>query len=176
MRIHSSHVFLAALAATWASAAPAADKSEKQLIANAISAAPKSVGKNAAVMNWDMKTLKKGTNGFTCFPNDPGTPSDDPMCVDENGMAWMQAYMKKQAPPEGKVGFAYMLKGDSAASNTDPFATKPPEGADWLHDGPHVMIMNSPALMAMYPHEPDPTQPYVMFPDTPYAHLMIPVK
>ncbi|RWA63446.1 MAG: hypothetical protein EOQ30_31675 [Mesorhizobium sp.] len=167
---------MVAVAATWASAAPAADKSEKQLIANAISAAPKSVGKNAAVMNWDMKMLKKGTNGFTCFPNDPGTPSDDPMCVDENGMAWMQAYMTKKAPPEGKVAFAYMLKGGSAASNTDPFATKPPKGTSWLHDGPHVMIMNSPALMAMYPHEPDPTGPYVMFPDTPYAHLMIPVK
>lgn len=176
MRTHSSPVFLAAIAVVWASAAPAADKSDQQLIENAISAAPEAVGRNAAVMNWEMKTLKEGKNGFTCFPDDPGTPTDDPMCVDGNGMAWMQAYMSKQAPPEGKIAFAYMLKGGSAASNTDPFATKPPEGADWLHDGPHVMIMNAPDMMALYPHEPDPTRPYVMFPDTPYAHLMIPVK
>jgi hypothetical protein len=98
------------------------------------------------------------------------------MCTDENGMAWMHAIMSKGSPPEGKVAFAYMLKGGTAASNTDPFATKPPEGADWIHDGPHVMVMNAPSTMALYPDKPDPTQPYVMFPGTPYAHLMIPVK
>jgi hypothetical protein len=69
-----------------------------------------------------------------------------------------------------------MLKGGSAASNTDPFATEPPAGAKWIEDGPHVMVMNAPDMMALYPHEADPTQAYVMFPDTPYAHLMIPVK
>jgi hypothetical protein len=33
-------------------------------------------------------------------------------------------------------------------------------------------------MMAMYPggEKPDPTKAYVMFKDTPYAHLMIPVK
>jgi hypothetical protein len=32
--------------------------------------------------------------------------------------------------------------------------------------------------MAGYPRtsDPDPTQPYVMWPGTPYAHLMLPVK
>ena len=176
MRIHSSPLFLAAIAAAWAFPAPAADKSDEQLIENAITAAPEAVGKNAAVVNWEMKTLRKGTNGFTCIPDDPGTPADDPMCTDENGMAWMHAIMSKSEPPKGKVAFAYMLKGGDAASNTDPFATKPTEGAEWLHDGPHVMVMNAPDIMALYPHEPDQTQPYVMFPDTPYAHLMIPVK
>jgi hypothetical protein len=124
-----------------------------------------------------MKTLREGTNGFTCIPDDPATPTDDPMCTDENGMAWMHAIMAKQNPPEGKVAFAYMLKGGSAASNIDPFATAPAAGTEWIEDGPHVMIMNSPDMMALYPtgENPDPTQPYVMFPNTPYAHLMIPV-
>lgn len=66
MRIHSSPVFLAAIAAAWAFPAPAADKSDEQLIENAITAAPEAVGKNAAVVNREMKTLRKGTNGFTC--------------------------------------------------------------------------------------------------------------
>ncbi|MGO4843792.1 hypothetical protein AB4144_67090, partial [Rhizobiaceae sp. 2RAB30] len=79
-------------------------------IENAVSAAPEAVGKNAAVVNWDMKTLREGTNGFTCIPDDPTTPSDDPMCTDENGMAWMHALMSKSTPPEGKIAFAYMLK------------------------------------------------------------------
>ncbi|WP_442581234.1 hypothetical protein ACSBOB_04325 [Mesorhizobium sp. ASY16-5R] len=176
MRIYSSRVFIAATAIAWASAAPAADMSDEQLIENAISAAPATVGKNAAVVNWEMKSLRKGTNGFTCIPDDPATPTDDPMCTDENGMAWMHAIMSKSEPPKGKVAFAYMLKGGSGASNTDPFATEPPAGAKWIEDGPHVMVMNSPDIMALYPHKWDPTQPYVMFPDTPYAHLMIPVK
>ena len=176
MRIHPQHAFLAAIAVAWTSAAPAAEMSDEQLITNAISAAPEAVGKNAAVVNWDMKTIREGTNGFTCIPNDPGTPTDDPMCLDENGMAWMHAIMSKSEPPKGKIGFVYMLKGGTAASNTDPFATKPPAGAEWIEDGPHVMVTNSPDMMAVYPHEWNPTQPYVMFPDTPYAHLMIPVK
>jgi len=176
MRIHSSRVFLASIAVAWVCAAVAADKTDEQLIENAISAAPEAVGKNAAVVNWEMKTLRKGTNGFTCIPDDPGTPTDDPMCTDENGMAWMHAIMSKSAPPEGKVAFAYMLKGGDAASNADPYAPRPPADGKWVHDGPHVMVMNAPTIMALYPHEPDQTQPYVMFPDTPYAHLMIPVK
>ena len=83
----------------------AADKDE--MIKNAMSAAPKAVGENASVVTFDdkmnMVVLKKGTNGFTCLPNDPTTPSNDPMCVDENGLAWTMALIKKEpAPPEGK--------------------------------------------------------------------------
>ena len=176
MRTCSSRLILAAIAVVWVTAAPAQEMTDEQLIENAVSAAPESVGNNAAVVNWEMKTLREGTNGFTCIPDDPATPTDDPMCTDENGMAWMHAIMSKEDPPAGKVAFAYMLKGGSAASNIDPFATEPAAGSDWIKDGPHVMIMNSPEMMALYPtgENPDPTQPYVMFPDTP-AHLMIPV-
>ena len=164
------------VAAGIAGASAALAASDEEIIKNAEAAAPATVAKNATVMTWDMKTLREGTNGFTCIPDDPGTPTDDPMCTDENGMAWMHAIMSKSAPPEGKVAFAYMLKGGDAASNADPYAPRPPADGKWVHDGPHVMVMNAPTIMALYPHEPDQTQPYVMFPDTPYAHLMIPVK
>jgi hypothetical protein len=152
--------------------------SDEELIKNAMSAAPEAVAKNAAVMNWEMKTIKEGTNGFTCMPDDTTTPSNDPMCVDQAGMEWLHALMAKKPPPEGKVGFSYMLQGGTAASNTDPFATAPADGK-WLEDGPHVMIMNAKDMAAVYPRtgeNPDPTQPYVMWPGTPYEHLMIPVK
>jgi hypothetical protein len=85
--------------------------------------------------------------------------------------------LNKQPPPE-KVGFGYMLQGGTAASNTDPFATQPKDGK-WLEDGPHVMIFSAKDMTAAYPRtgeNPDPTQPYVMWPGTPYEHLMIPVK
>ena len=46
----------------------------------------------------------------------------------------------------------------------------------WVQTGPHVMIVG-PAVREMggYPRSvdvPDPTQPYAMFPGTPYEHLV----
>jgi hypothetical protein len=72
----------------------------------------------------------------------------------------------------------YMLSGDSGASNTDPYATAQTTTNHWIKTGPHVMIVG-PAVMSMgYPAtaDPDPTKPYVMWANTPYAHLMIPVS
>lgn len=82
-------------------------------------------------------------------------------------------------PPAGKVGFGYMLMGGSDASNSDPYATKPAEGKAWVDTGPHVMVLNAGSMMAGYPSQadnPDTKEPYVMWPGTPYAHLMIPVR
>jgi hypothetical protein len=64
------------------------------------------------------------------------------MCVDQNGMAWVDALMNKKDPPKGKMGFGYMLAGGSDASNTDPFATTPAPGGKWVDTGPHVMVFN----------------------------------
>ena len=155
----------------------AQDMTDEQIIENASSAAPAAIGKAATVMNWDMKVLQEGTNGFTCMPNDPATPSNDPMCVDENGMLWLHALMNKSEPPAGKIGFGYMLQGETAASNVDPFAAPPADGK-WSEAGPHVMIFNVGTAMAGYPNPgetPDATQPWVMWAGTPYEHLMIPV-
>ena len=160
----------------------AAEMTDAELVANAISAAPVAVGKNATVVNFDaqmqMKTLKEGTNGFTCMPDNLASPTNDPICVDAGGMAWLTAYSEKKDPPAGVVGFGYMLQGESAPDNKDPYATAPPAGGAWMVDGPHIMIFNVAAdMLAGYPQveHPDHTQPYVMWPNTPYAHLMIPV-
>ena len=65
------------------------------------------------------------------------------------------------------------------ASNTDPWATKSEPGNHWIKTGAHVMIVGPAAkTMAGYPRaaDADPTKPYVMWPGTPYEHLMLPVK
>lgn len=148
-------------------------------IASATSAAPPTIGRAATVMSMDGKVLRKGTNGWTCFPDDPGSPGNDPMCVDKNGLAWFNALMAKKPPPP-VAGMAYMLQGGSDASNLDPFATKPPSGAKWVTTGPHMMILSaSVAAASGYPNKqanPDTTKPYVMYGGTPYAHIMFPVK
>ena len=166
------------IAAGIAGATAALAASDEELIKNATSAAPEAVGKDAAVMNWDMKTLKEGTNGFTCMPDDTSTTTiNDPMCLDKNGLAFIMAVMSKKEPPPG-VGFGYMLQGGGSASNADPYATAV-DGKFEPDDGPHVMVFGVKEALDAYPQpksNPDVTKPYVMYPGTPYAHLMMPVK
>jgi hypothetical protein len=91
-------------------------------------------------------------------------------------MEWAHAWMTKAAPPAG-VGFGYMLMGGSDASNDDPYATKPAAGKKWVDTGAHVMVLNPGPMADAYPKTADdPKKPYVMWPGTPYQHLMIPVK
>lgn len=171
-RVLLSSVFGLAFASAAAASPPGA-------VVSATSAAPAVIGRAASVMTMDGKLLRKGTNGWTCFPDDPGTPGPDPMCVDKNGLAWMNALMAKKPPPN-VVGLAYMLEGGSDASNLDPFLTKPPAGAKWVTTGPHIMILSaSVAQGSGFPSKqaaPDTSKPYVMYGGTPYAHIMFPVK
>ena len=173
-------------------AAPAATSSEpskgpvtppttdEEMVKSAMAAAPQSVAKDATIIALDEKlqvrTLRQGTNMWTCIPDGP-SPGADPMCVDKNGLEWVQAWLSHKDPPVNKMGFGYMLMGGSDASNEDPFATAPAAGHQWLETGPHIMIFNIGKRYEGYPttHD-DPTKPYVMWPNTPYAHLMIPVK
>ena len=180
---------LAALAAI--GAAPAKSSSKKsaaaptdaELIASAMKAAPMSISKNATIVAMEaggaMRTIRKGTNAFTCMPDNPTTPGPDPMCLDANAMAWAGAWMGHQAPPTGKVGFMYMLAGGTDASNTDPYATKPAANNHWIKTGPHIMIVGADAsFYDTYPKsaDPDTSAPYIMWAGTPYQHLMAPVK
>ena len=158
-------------------------KTDEEMIANALAAAPAAVAQGAAVIAFDdkvnIRTLRQGTNQFTCIPDDPTNPANDPNCVDENGLEWVKAWVSRTDPPKGKIGFGYMLQGGTTPSNVDPFATKPPAGMDWMQEPPHVMVFNYGETMVGYP-EPgehaDMTKPWVMWAGTPYEHLMLPVK
>jgi len=170
-------------AAKPAAAAAAAPPNDAKLIESALAAAPAGVAKTATVVTLDgkggMHTLRKGTNQYTCMPDDPQTPGPDPMCADANSMEFLHAMMAHKPPPAGKVGFMYMLAGGTDASNTDPFAGKPTATNHWIKTGPHVMIVGADAgFYNLYPKsaDPDTSQPYVMWAGTPYQHLMVPVK
>jgi hypothetical protein len=148
-----------------------------------MSAAPRKVAAAATIMaiaaDGQMRTLRKGTNGFTCMPDNPATPGPDPMCMDRAALQWAAAWIGHKPPVAGQVGFMYMLAGGTDASNTDPYAKKPMAGNHWIKTGPHVMIVGAePGFYDMYPKraQPDTQVPYVMWPGTPYQHLMIPVK
>lgn len=185
------------LAIAWAQTAIAADMAmpemgtktavpsgaDDKLIRSAMKAAPKKVSEAATIvaMNADgtMRTLREGTNGFTCMPDNPATPGPDPMCMDKAATQWAMAWIGHKTPASGAVGFMYMLSGGTDASNTDPYATKPAANNHWIKTGPHVMVVGADAgFYDMYPKgaNPDTSVPYVMWAGTPYQHLMIPIK
>lgn len=167
----------------WADTKPAAAPTDEQLIKSAMSAAPAAVSKGATIVamgaDGSMRTVRAGTNSFTCMPDNPTTPGPDPMCLDKNAMAWAGAWMSHKAPETGKVGFIYMLAGGTDASNTDPYATAPSATNHWVKTGPHIMVVGADAAFYdSYPKDADPdtSVPYVMWAGTPYQHLMAPVK
>jgi hypothetical protein len=149
--------------------------SEPAYIAKVKTAAPDQiVSKASIVMMQDGKPrmLQTGSNGYTCLIAPDGTP----LCADENGMEWVKAVGAKADPPN-KVGFIYMLAGDTGTSNHDPHQRETHQ--HWVQTGPHVMIVG-PTVREMPGYSrtadvADPTQPYVMFPGTAYEHLMLPV-
>ena len=97
------------------------------------------------------------------------------MCLDKTsgvGDAWMN---KKPFKAEG-VGIAFMLAGDTGASNTDPFATEKTASNQWVVEGPHLMvIVPDTGQLEGLSTDPHNGGPYVMWKGTPYAHIMVPV-
>ena len=152
-----------------------AQMSDAAYMADALSAAPAAIAKDAAVVrvgsDGAMRTLRKGTNGFTCL-----IMGTDKMCNDTNSMAFIHSLMNHQPPPN-KVGISYMLAGDKGASNTDPYATGKTADNHWIITGPHIMVFGPPSKTLGYTDakDPDPNKPYMMWAGTPYEHAMIPV-
>lgn len=151
-------------------------------VASAESAAPTALAHDAAIVtagaDGKMNQVRAGKNGWTCMPDAPATPGNDPMCFDANAGKWADAWVHHKAPPDGTPGVIYMLEGGTDASNTDPYAAKPTADNDWIKTGPHIMLVGSKAMLAGYPSgaKPDTSVPYVMWAGTPYAHLMVPVN
>src|SRR5215831_10703745 len=149
--------------------------SDAVYIAKALTAAPRGVAQAAGVARIDkdgnVQTLRESKNGFTCL-----IMLNDIMCADANSMAFFGAVMKKQTPPD-KLGLTYMLRGDQGASNTDPSATGKTADNHWVVTGPHIMIVGATVKDLGLPDsaDADPTKPYLMWPNTPYVHAMIPV-
>ena len=157
-------------------------KSRAERIANAVTAAPEEITRNATVKDWPTKEgeglalLRQGSNGWVCLPDDPATSGNDPMCMDATFHDAVVAFFAGRTPNVTRVGYAYMLTSDAEGSNTDPRARTPTPDNQWHHAGPHVMVMYPDAkLLDGLPTKPTPFGPYVMFPGTPIAHVMLPV-
>ncbi len=182
----SRAVVLALLAAVAIPAAAAAQQkaapaSAAAKIADAMVAGPTSVTAHATIMDWPASpsakpvVLRAGTNGWVCYPRMPGQPNDNPMCLDGAWQKLMGAMMTHKAPPPGTFGLSYMLGPKDESSNTDPYATKPTATNQWGSDGPHLMLIVPPAALKGVPTQRTSAGAYVMWPGTPYAHVMVPI-
>ncbi len=157
---------------------------DAERIAEASRAAWNEITKDATFLDWpeepgeEFRVLREGTNGWICLPD---FPRDDdyfePHCLDDEWMDFIKAFIGGNPPATKRVGLAYMLNSQWAASNTDPVAKGPTPDNQWHEGGSHLMlIVPDPAMLSWFPTEPAPEGgAYVMWPDSPYVHLMIPI-
>jgi hypothetical protein len=150
-----------------------AASSKAELIAQAESAGPASVTKDATIKSPDGKVLREGSNGWICYPQQAII---GPMCNRPQWDELLDAMLNKKPIDVKEFSVSYMLAGEGEAlgvSNKDPYATKPTDDNDWVKEGPHVMItVPDPAILEGLSTDPkDPV--YVMWKGTPYAHIMV---
>jgi hypothetical protein len=85
-----------------------AARADEAKIKSALSGAPDSIAKNAAVQDWDGTVLREGTNGWTCLPDIPDNGGTDPYCVDETFLSFIRAMQNNVAPKMDKLAISYM--------------------------------------------------------------------
>lgn len=206
MQMKSCFPFVAAilLAAGIGRAAQAGDAAWKaRQIADALSAAPPSVTKDARIYAWNAKgemlLLRHGTGAYACVASGmtstrvgkPPLPYPDPMCLDQNAWNFFQAVwreknpLKPSRPYPTAPGMVWMLAGMGLSkgmvkigSSREAEVTVTKSGKKITRLSPHVMIMPLPMdeSISGMPTTYDPDNPeasWVMMRGTAIEHLMI---
>jgi hypothetical protein len=153
-----------------------ADGDLDKQIAHARAAAPAAIGAGATVVV-NGEVVSEGSNGWTCMPDTmPGDGAA--ICVDAL-WAEMMAAVGAQAPFKATgLGISYMLLGEppgSGVSNSTPYHEDPVHAHDYVETGPHLMVIVPKEMLEGITTDPSSGGPYVMWKDTDYAHIMIPV-
>lgn len=150
------------------------------------SAAPSFIGKYASILGGNGKVIRKGSNGWTCQSGNPRPFPENgwknyheamPTCHDAQAMKWMMAYSSGTKPKLDKDGWMWMLHGDVGEDNLVPMVLNKKDSTpgEWIESGPHLMLMpKDPSALNNYSTDFTTGAPYVMFPGTDYAHVMIP--
>ena len=153
--------------------------SKEELIKLALSAAPANIAKDASVMipgeEGKMVEAKKGTNGFTCFPDMNGQPVPDPICSNPAASQWVSDLMSGAPKPTNTVpGISYMARGGWHFEKDGKIVMKNEPGAKLVKEPPHWMVLwPFDSKASGLPTLPGALGTYVMWDGTPYAHLMV---
>ena len=101
-----------------------------------------------------------------------------PMCGDAEALKWMNAALSGAKPQMDRDSYIWMLQGDVGEDNTKMGVLDKENSVpgQWIESGPHLMLMpKDPSTIENFSDDFSTGEPYVMFPGTDYAHLMIPV-
>ncbi len=173
--IFSGRVLALALVVAGISTAVAGDDLDKK-IAQARAAAPAAIGADATIVI-NGEVVVEGSNGWTCLPDTmPGDGAA--VCIDAVWGEMMAALGAKAPYAASGIGISYMLLGEppgSGVSNSDPYHEDPVNADDYVETGPHLMLIVPKELLEGMNDDPSTGGPYVMWKDTDYAHVMIPV-
>ena len=159
-------------------------RTDEEKITDAMSAGPASISENATILDWPLsegeifRVLRKGTNGWVCLPSSPSKVVEgfhNAICDDEVWQAWGAAFSAGDEPVIERVGISYSLSWTASGSNTDPHASGPTDNNQWHAYGSHVAILVPGLNYEGISTDPHNGGPYVMYPGTPYAHIMVPI-
>lgn len=173
--IISKSVLTSALLAVGIGTGIAGDDVEK-LIAHSRAAAPTAVSTNATIVIKG-EVVIEGSNGWICMPE--VMPGDNAaVCIDITWGEMMAAVGAKEPFKATSLGLSYMLLGDppsGGVSNSTPHHDDPRGAEDYVETGPHMMLIVPKELLKGITDDPSAGGPWVMWGNTDYAHLMIPV-
>jgi hypothetical protein len=202
-------VVFSSLTALWITnfvhpAQAADEKWRSEMVADALLAAPPSVTDNATIYGWtadgELTLVRYGAGPYTCVSSGafsvrvgkPPLPYPDPMCMDQNAWAFLQAVWSEKDPlnPEKPYptapGLVWMLAGMSVAKGAvavgadeaSVVRTAAAGAGEMFQMTPHVMIMPVPfdkevAKLATRYDLDDALSAWIMAAGTPYEHLMV---
>lgn len=164
-------------------ATPMHPMNDQQKIADALSAGPDFVTKDAQILDWpanpkdpngEYRVLRVGNGPWTCLPGVPLYPHDEPMCLDKTSLQWIKDSLAGRPVHIDQVGMMYMLGGAWVA---DKSGTS--HAADHTyHVGPHVMIITPHNEdLAKWSRDGSNGQPYVAhLPGRSELYLVMPYK
>ena len=154
----------------------------QEIMKIAMSAAPANVSGKATIMAADGAILKEGSNGWVCMPGSPPNENVNPMCVNPAWQNWLQEYMKavngeayEYNSESASFGVSYMLVGDIAGDNNEPFNQDKSKGV-WVAERPHLMLLLPASMMDDLPKDPYAGGPYVMWEGNDFVHVMVPLE
>jgi len=191
---------MALAVASVATSTQAADKEWiAATISDAVQAAPPSVTDTASIYGWTPKgelvLARYGSGSYTCIGSGsfslrvgkPALPYPDPMCLDHNAWAFIQALWSGSKPLPTEPGLIWMLAGmnvsKSAVDIGAASVSVAKEGADKEKSGivqmtPHVMVLPLPfdekgSSMGTAYSMGDPLGAWIMAAGKPHEHLMV---
>jgi hypothetical protein len=151
---------------------------------------------DAKIYGWSkdgkLTLARDGSGPYTCIASGafsirigkPALPYPDPMCLDQNAWAFLQALWSKKQPLPTAPGLVWMLAGMNVSRSAVDVGASTISTAEGAMDTkvvqmtPHVMIMPLPVAekaahaKTKYNVE-NPLDPWIMAAGEPHEHLMV---